>query len=160
MTDRIALYPGTFDPVTLGHLDLIRRGAALFDRLLVCVTVDGSATLLPQSERVALIEAQVEGLPNVEVEAFSGLVVEHARRRGAKALLRGVRTVRDFEYELEMAFANRELEGALETLFLAPSPATALVSSTIVREVASLGGDVTPWVPPGVAEALRDAFAS
>lgn len=160
MTDRIALYPGTFDPVTLGHLDLIRRGARLFDRLIVCVTADGDATLLPQDQRVGLIHPLVEDLDNVEVEAFSGLLVEHARQRGARAVLRGVRTVRDFEYELEMAFANRELEASLETLFLAPSAATALVSSTIVREVASLGGDVTQWVPAGVADALRDVFAS
>lgn len=155
MTERVALYPGTFDPVTLGHLDLVRRGVRLFDRLIVCVAEDGRSTWLPQARRVSLLQDAVQGLEHVEVEPFRGLLVENARRRGACALLRGVRTVRDFEYELEMAFANRDLAPAIETVFLAPSAATALVSSTIVREVASLGGDVTPWVPPGVAEALQ-----
>lgn len=156
MSERVALFPGTFDPVTLGHLDLIRRGAGLFDRLIVCVTVDGSSTWLPQARRVQLIEAEIEGLAGVEVEAFEGLLVDHAKRRGASALLRGVRTVRDFEYELEMAFANRTLAPAVETLFLAPSPETALVSSSLVREVASLGGDVSAWVSPAVARVLRE----
>lgn len=153
---RVALFPGTFDPVTLGHLDLMRRGARLFDRLVVCVGPDVSGTWLGQEDRVALVRGLIEeeALEGVEARGFRGLLVDRAREAGAQALLRGVRTVRDFEYELEMAFANRQLAEELETLFLAPSPASALVSSSLVREVFALGGDVTAWVPASVARAL------
>ncbi len=149
-----ALLPGTFDPVTYGHLDLVRRGARLFDALIVCVGSSRPGTWLAQDERAALIRPLVADLATVTVEPFDGLLVEHARRRGATVLLRGVRTVRDYEYELEMAVANGRLAPGVETLLMAPSPETAMVSSTLVREVASLGGDVSAWVPPSVLEAL------
>jgi pantetheine-phosphate adenylyltransferase len=157
MSERVALFPGTFDPVTFGHLDLVRRGARLFDRLVVCVAPNARDTWLDQGRRVDLIRLLLEDerMAGVEVLPFDGLLVDVARRQGALALLRGVRTVRDFEVELEMAFANRQLHEELETVFLAPSPASALVSSTLVREVLSLGGDVSAWVPPAVVRALE-----
>lgn len=154
MTEHLALYPGTFDPVTHGHLDLIRRGSAVFDALVVAVGVGGARTHFPLEERVAMLEPLVEPYGNVTVQAFEGLLVEFARRRGATVLLRGVRGVRDYEYELEMAWANRGLAPEVETVFLAPSPPLAVVSSSLVREVASLGGDVSAWVPDGVVAAL------
>ena len=150
----VAVYGGTFDPVTLGHLDLVGRGARLFARLFVCVSAEGRATWFPAEERAALVREAVRDLPNVSVALFRGLLVEEARRQGATVLLRGVRGAKDLDAELPMAFANRALAPALETVFLAPSPALALVSSSLVREVAQLAGDVSAWVPPGVASAV------
>ena len=155
MSDVLALYPGTFDPVTFGHVDLIRRGAALFGRLEVCVSRAGKRTHFPLEKRLDLLRSAVRGIENVTVEPFEGLLVEYASARGARALIRGVRGVRDLEYEREMAFANRKLAPEIETIFLAPAPDVALVSSTLVREVASLGGDVSAWVPPEAAQALQ-----
>ena len=155
MTRRLAIFGGTFDPVTRGHEDVVRRGARLFDRVLVCVAPDAPRAWLPQDLRVELLRGEVADLDHVEVEAFDGLLSDVARARGAVALLRGVRSVRDFEYEMEMAFANRDLAPEVETLFLPPSASTALVSSSLVREVARLGGDVSAWVSPTVAAALR-----
>ena len=154
MTEHVAVFPGTFDPVTHGHLDLIRRGCRIFDALVVAVSEGGRRTHFPIDERVAMLESLVAPYENVGVQAFDGLLVELARRVGATVLLRGVRGVRDYEYELEMAWANRGLAPEVETAFLAPSPQVALVSSSLVREVASLGGDVSAWVPPAVADAL------
>jgi pantetheine-phosphate adenylyltransferase len=151
---RIAVFGGTFDPVTLGHLDLVRRGAALFDRLVVCVAAEGRATRFPAEVRAALVKEAVKGLLNVEVSTFRGLLAVEARRHGARVLLRGVRGGKDLEAELPMAFANRALAPELDTLFLAPSPAYALVSSSLVREVAALGGDVAAWVSPHIAAAF------
>lgn len=157
MSDLRALFPGTFDPVTFGHLDLIRRGAGLFDTMIVAVVRGGPGGHFGLEKRMALIREAVREHENVSVEPFAGLLVDLARRLGARVLLRGVRGVRDFEYELEMAWANRGLAPGIETVFLAPSPRTALVSSSLVREVASLGGDVSLWVPPHVSAALRAA---
>jgi pantetheine-phosphate adenylyltransferase len=151
---RTAVFPGTFDPVTLGHLDLLRRAARLFDRVVVGVAREGKDTLFSVEERVAHVRAGVEGLAGVTVEPFSGLVVEFARRVGATVLLRGVRTFQDWEYELRMVHTNRSLAPELETVFLAPAAAYSFLSSSLTREVASLGGDVSPFVPPGVAAAL------
>jgi pantetheine-phosphate adenylyltransferase len=156
MSDRthLAVYPGTFDPITNGHLDLILRGASIFDALIVAVVDPGPRGHFTLAERLRMIEQTVGDLESVTVEPFEGLLVQFAKRRGAKAILRGVRGVRDFEYEMEMAWANHGMAPELETVFLAPSPESALVSSSLVREVASLGGDVSLWVPPVVAEAL------
>jgi pantetheine-phosphate adenylyltransferase len=151
----LALYPGTFDPVTVGHLDVLARAARLFDRVVVAVSSEGRKTHFGVEERVRFLRDAAAGLENVVVEPFSGLVVEEARRRGARALVRGVRGARDWDYEMGMAFANAAMLPEVETVFLAPSPATAAVSSTLVREVAALGGDVSAWVPPAVAKALR-----
>lgn len=154
MSDTVAVFAGTFDPITLGHLDLVRRGADLFSRLVVCVSAEGRSTLFSAEERRALVTEAVAGLPRVGVSLFRGLLVDEARRQGARVLLRGVRGGKDLEAELPMAFANRAMEPRLDTLFLAPAPAYALVSSSLVREVNGLGGDPSAWVPPHVARAL------
>jgi pantetheine-phosphate adenylyltransferase len=155
---RVAVFPGTFDPVTYGHLDLLRRGSRLFDRVVVGVSEEGKSTLFDAPARVRMVEEEARDLENVRVERFSGLVVELARRVGAEVLLRGVRTLQDWEYELRMAHANRSLAPGVETLFLAPAAEWSFLSSSLTREVASLGGDVSPFVPPAVAEALRARF--
>jgi pantetheine-phosphate adenylyltransferase len=154
MNETVAVFAGTFDPLTLGHLDLVRRGAALFARLVVCVSAEGRATLFSAEERRALVAEAVAGVPGVSVSLFRGLLVDEARRHGARVLLRGVRGGKDLEAELPMAFANRALEPRLDTVFLTPAPAYALVSSSLVREVNALGGDPSAWVPPHVARAL------
>jgi pantetheine-phosphate adenylyltransferase len=149
-----AVYAGTFDPVTLGHVDLVRRGAALFARVVVCVSEEGRATLFPAAERIAFVKEAVRDLPNVEVVGFAGLLVAEARRHGARVLLRGVRGAKDLDTEMPMAVANRTLAPEIETLLLPAAPGLALVSSSLVREVAALGGDASAWVPPVVAAAL------
>jgi pantetheine-phosphate adenylyltransferase len=154
MNRATAVYGGTFDPVTLGHLDLLRRASALFGRVVVCVSAEGRATLFTGEERAALLREAAKDLGNVSVTLFRGLLVEEARRQGAGVLLRGVRGAKDLEAELPMAFANRALAPGLETVFLTPAPAFALVSSSLVREVVALGGDVSAWVPPVVAAAV------
>jgi pantetheine-phosphate adenylyltransferase len=158
MTLRTALFAGTFDPVTFGHLDVVARAARLFDRLVVAVAATGKATLLSVAERVELVRAHTAALPSVTVLAFDGLLVEFARRQGATVLVRGVRSYQDWEYELRMMEMNRHLAPDVETVFLAPSAEHAFVSSTLVREVAALGGVLTGLVPPDVAGALVRRF--
>ena len=156
---RSAIYPGTFDPVTLGHLDLIRRARALFERLTISVAAEsGKATLFSLEERTSLIRTAVAGLDGVEVTGFRGLLVRHASEVGASVIVRGLRAVSDFEYEFQMALMNRQLAPGVEVLFMVPGEAHTFLSSSLVREVASLGGDVTPFVPANVAEALRAKF--
>ncbi len=156
---RTALYPGSFDPPTRGHEDLIRRAAALVDRLVVAVVVNpNKQPLFSAAERVGLLAEAVADLPNVTISRFEGLVVEFARTIDATMLVRGVRSVGDFESEQQMAQMNRQLHPGLETVFLAPSPGLGHLSSTLVREVAKLGGDVGAMVPPGVAAALHARF--
>lgn len=153
----VALYPGSFDPPTNGHQDLIRRAALLADRLVVAVAVNPSKTpFLPAEDRLALLREVTAGLPNVTVERFDGLVVDFARRIGATLVVRGARSAGDFEYEQGMAVMNRHLHPDLDTAILVPSPAFGHVSGTLVREVARLGGDVGGLVPPAVAKALAD----
>ncbi len=153
-TPLTAVFAGTFDPVTNGHVDLINRARSLFPRVVVSVVRGGGGTLFSVEERIALLETAVEGQEGVVVEAFEGLVVEQARRHGAAALLRGIRSFQDWDYEMQMAFANRGLAAEVDTVFLPPSPGMTNVSSSLVREVAALGGDVSGWVPPHVAMAL------
>lgn len=156
---RTALYPGSFDPPTRGHEDLIRRAAALADRLVVAVVVNpNKQPLFSAAERVGLLAEAVADLPNVTIGRFEGLVVEFARTIDATMLVRGVRSVGDFESEQQMAQMNRQLHPGLETVFLAPSPGLGHLSSTLVREIAKLGGDVGAMVPPGVATALHARF--
>lgn len=156
MPTRTALFPGTFDPVTLGHLDLIRRAAPLFDRLVVAVAAGGKSTLFPVERRVAFVANGVRGLPSVVVRPFDGLLVALAREERANALVRGIRTFQDWEYELRMMQMNRHLAPGIETVFLAPSVEHAFLASSLVREVAALGGDVSRLVPPDVAAALAE----
>ena len=155
---RIAVVPGSFDPVTLGHLDVIGREARLFDRLHVLVTHNpGKSALLAVDERVRLLrESMAEaGIEGVEVDSWSqGLLVDYCRQVGAEALVKGLRSATDAAYETPMALVNRDLAG-VETLFLVAQPATSHVSSSLVRQVASLGGDVSPYVPRAVAATLQ-----
>ena len=151
----LALYPGSFDPFTYGHLDIVERALRIFDEVEVTVAVNaGKRALLSLDERCDLIRQATAHLSGVTVAAFEGLLVEYARRRRAAALVRGLRQVSDFDYEFQMAFANRKLYPELETVFLMTSEAHALVSSTIVRDVHRWGGDLSPFVPPPVMDAL------
>jgi len=157
MTDgRTALFPGTFDPFTNGHLDLTRRAARLFDRVIVAVAPSpAKGTLFELDERVAMIHSAVKPLRNVEVVTFSDLVVDCARRLGAQVMIRGLRAVSDFEYEFQMALMNRNLSPGLEVVFLMPSQQYTYLNSTLVKEVARLGGRITGLVPVVVEERLR-----
>lgn len=156
---KTALYAGSFDPITNGHADLIKRSLQFVDRLVVGVAVNVSKQpLFDEAERVALIRAAVEGDPRVEVKAFRGLVVNFAREAGCTVILRGLRAVADFEYEYQMALMNRHLAPALETMFMVPSLEVSYLSSSLVREVARFGGDIEKLVHPAVAEALRQKF--
>lgn len=154
----LALYPGTFDPITNGHLDVLARAAKLVDALEVTVAVNAEKkTLFSADERVALIRQCADdiGLTNVTVATFEGLIADYARQRGATALVRGLRQVSDFDYEFRMAFANRRLNPALETVYLMTGEDHAMISSSIVRDVHRWGGDVGLFVPLPVVEALR-----
>ena len=152
---RIAVYPGTFDPVTFGHLDLVERGRKHVDKLIIAILRnEDKQTLFTVEERTAFLRAAVDSWPNVVVDDFDGLLVDYANRTGASLILRGLRAVSDFEYELQMAMMNRRLAPDLETAFLMPNEAFSYVSSRLVREVARLGGDVEGLVPAAVAKAL------
>jgi pantetheine-phosphate adenylyltransferase len=156
---RIAVYPGAFDPVTKGHLDLADRGRRHFDRLILAVLRnEEKQPLFSVEERVVFLREAVRGWDNVEVQSFDGLLVDFAERVGASIILRGIRAVTDLEYEMQMAMMNRALRPALETAFFVPSEAYSYVSSRLVREVARLGGPVTALVPPAVAAALGRRF--
>ncbi len=155
-TSRTALFPGTFDPFTNGHLDLARRAARLFDRVVIAVADNPSKRVLfPQEERVGMIREVVRGLKRVEVVTFSDLVVACAQRVGAQVMIRGLRAVSDFEYEFQMALMNRRLSPRLEVAYLMPSQKYTYLNSSLVKEVARLGGDVTDLVPRVVAVRLR-----
>lgn len=153
-----AIYPGTFDPVTNGHLDVIERGVRLFSRLVVAVARNiDKRPLFTAAERVEMIQAQVAGqMPNVEVVAFDGLIVEYARRRGIPVLLRGLRTISDFEAEYQMALTNRDLAPEVETVFVMPNLRHSYVSSRLIRETVLLGADVSHLIPAGVQQRLRE----
>jgi pantetheine-phosphate adenylyltransferase len=150
-----AVYAGTFDPMTLGHLDVVERAAKIFPELVVAVAaVTGKNVMFSQDERVALVQESVKQLPNVTVTAFDGLLVEYARAQKAAVLIRGLRAFSDFEYEFQMALTNRRLAPDIETLFLMPKQDYSFLSSTNVKQVASLGGNVSEFVPAAVAQAL------
>jgi pantetheine-phosphate adenylyltransferase len=153
---KIAIYPGSFDPVTRGHEDIIKRCFAFSDRVIVAVAVNSSKTpLFTLDERLELLHAVLDGVDHVEVDQFDGLLADYARRVGAHMLVRGLRAVSDFEYEFEMALMNRDLNSELETVFLTPAINHTFLRSSLVREVASLGGDVSGFVHPRVEDALR-----
>lgn len=160
MAGRIALFPGSFDPFTNGHLDIVATASLIFDSVDVAVGTNASKKpLLTAAERVELIEASVSGIGNVTVSIFDGLVVDHARKLGAAAIVRGLRQAVDFEYEQRMAVANRELHPDLPTVFLSPRPKNLLISSTIVRDVHSYGGDISRFVPEPVRKWLDNMNA-
>ena len=155
-----AVYAGTFDPMTYGHLDVATRAAHVFDRLTLAVAEDPRKTLLfGVEERVALARECLAKLPNVDVVPFGGLLVDWARQRGIHTLIRGLRAFSDFEYEFQMALTNRKLAPDIETLFLMPNEDFSYVSSSMVREIAALGGGVGQFVPPAVAAALQRKLA-
>lgn len=154
------VYPGTFDPITLGHMDLIERGLRHFDKVIVAVAASPKKKpLFSLDERVALAKEVTKPLGNVEVLGFSNLLVDFAREHGAQVILRGLRVVSDFEYEFQLANMNRVLAPDLESLFLTPSEQYSFISSTFVREIAFLKGDVSKMVHPKVLEALQERFA-
>ena len=156
-----ALYPGTFDPITNGHADLVRRAAKLFDRVVVAVASDTSKSLaFTLDERVALARKVFADLKNVEVEGFTGLTVAYAQARGIKVVLRGLRAVSDFEFEFQLATMNRQLGRDVETLFLTPDEHFTFISSSLVRQIAQLGGDVSKFVHPIVEAELKRKLAA
>ena len=156
-----ALYAGTFDPPTFGHLDLVARGARLFDHLVVAVAENSrKAPLLTPAERVALIRANTSAHANVEVVTFNGLVVDYAEKNGMDVLLRGLRTLSDFEYEYQMALTNRALKPTIDTAFVMPSQEYAFLSSSLIKEVMSNGGDAARWLPDDVAELVTARLAA
>jgi len=152
----VAIYPGSFDPVTNGHLDLIERGSNIFGRLVVAVLRNAEKDpLFSLSERIEMLQETTSAYPNVEVDSFHGLLVDYARKREARVLLRGIRAVSDYEYELQMAMMNRKLEPRLETVFMLPAIQYSYLSSRLVREIVQLGGSVNGLVPPAVEQRLR-----
>jgi pantetheine-phosphate adenylyltransferase len=156
---RTAIYPGSFDPLTKGHEDLIRRSLSLADRVVVAVAVNPSKQpLFPVAERLALLQAAVGNDPRVAFESFDGLLAEFAKTVGASIVVRGLRAVSDFEYEFQMALMNRQLHPTLETVFLVPAVDLTYLSSSLVREVARYGGDVSALVHPAVAAALARRY--
>ncbi|MBX3735155.1 MAG: pantetheine-phosphate adenylyltransferase [Candidatus Didemnitutus sp.] len=156
---RLCIYPGTFDPFTNGHLDVLLRAAKLFDRVTVAVALSSTKEpLFTAEQRVALIKATVGRMPNIDVVAFDGLLVEFAHQRKAHAIIRGLRALSDFEFEFNMALMNRHLEPQVETIFVMPNESYSYTSSTLVKQIARLGGDVTKFVPAPVAEALQEVF--
>lgn len=153
---RTAIYPGSFDPFTNGHLDVVQRAAKLFDRVIVAVASNESKhPLFTKEERVALVQKAVVKLPNVEADAFDGLLVEYVASKKARAIVRGLRAVSDFEFEFQLALMNRKLDENIETIFMMPKDTYTFLSSRIVKEIARLGGDVKQFVPPNVQTALK-----
>ena len=151
----LAVYPGSFDPVTNGHLDIIRRGSRLFDRIVVAILRNPEKkALFSLEERKRIVLMTTEGIPNVSVDSFDGLLVDYARRRGAQVIVRGLRALSDFEYEYQMALMNRRLDSEIETVFMMPSEAYSYLSSRLVKEVVRLGGSVSGLVPPEVERRL------
>ncbi len=156
---KTAVYPGSFDPVTNGHIDVLERALEIFDRVIVTVAVNSSkSTLFTIDERVSLLEAAVTGYDRVKVDRFEGLIVDYATRQGAVALVRGLRAVSDFEYEFQIALMNRKIAGNLETVFLMPNEKYTYLNSSIIRELARLHTDVSDFVPPNVRDALIARF--
>ena len=152
----VAIFPGSFDPVTSGHLDLIERGVSLFDRVIVSVSRNANKVpLFSMAERIQMLRETLSHLPGVEVASFEGLVVEFAAAQGARVLLRGIRAIADYEYELQMATMNAHLAPRIETVFLMARPAYTHVSSRLVKEVCALGGDIRGMVPAAVEGALQ-----
>ncbi len=157
---RTAIYPGSFDPFTNGHLDVVQRAARLFDRVIIAVAKnDGKHPLFTLAERTALIQQSIKDMPNVSADAFDGLLVEYVKKHSAQAVVRGLRAISDFEFEFQMALMNRKLNDSFETIFMMPKDTYTFLSSRIVKEIARLGGDVSTFVPGHVQTALLAKLA-
>ena len=153
------IYPGTFDPVTYGHIDIIKRAVDLFDEVVVTVAINfAKQPLFTTDERVKMLKESLKDFPKVTVDAFDGLVVEHAKQVGATGIIRGLRQISDFEFEFQMALMNRKLAGDITTIFLMPHEKYTYLNSTVIRNLASLHADVSDFVPPNVHEALKNKF--
>ncbi len=158
---RTAIYPGSFDPFTNGHLDVVQRASRLFDRVIVAVAMNaGKSPLFTLDERRAMVEQSIGHISNVEADAFDGLLVDYVHRCSAQAVLRGLRAISDFEFEFQMALMNRKLNEEFETIFMMPKDTYTFLSSRIVKEIARLGGNVSPFVPPHVQAALAARLAT
>ena len=158
---RTAVYPGSFDPITNGHLDVIQRAAKLFDKIIVAVAINEAKTpLFTMRERINLVSSSVSSMPNVEVDTFTGLLIDYVDARGGEAVVRGLRAVSDFEFEFQLALMNRKLNGRIETIFMMPKETYTFLSSRMVKEIARLGGDISGFVPAQVAEALKKKFTN
>jgi len=156
---RTAIYPGSFDPITNGHLDLVQRAARLFDRVIVAVALsEGKNPLFTMQERLAMVRASLPPLPMVDTDCFDGLLVDYARKQGGQVIIRGLRAVSDFEFEFQLALMNRKLNEDVETIFMMPKASYTFLSSRIVKEIARLGGDVSCFVPDPVRLALSAKF--
>ena len=159
MSKRIAIYPGTFDPVTFGHMDVVKRASSLFDEVIVSVAFSSpKKALFTVNERVGMLKQITSKFRNVKIDSFDGLLVRYAKSKRASAIVRGLRAASDFEYELQMALTNRKLAENLTTVFLMPSEKYAYLNSTLVREIAAYGGNLSGFVPPLVARKLREKF--
>lgn len=157
---RHCIYPGTFDPITYGHLDVLSRASRLFDRVTMAIADNpGKGPLFSQAQRVEMIRPNITKFPNVSLTTFNGLLVEFAREQKAHAIIRGLRALSDFEFEFNMALMNRHLEPDIETIFVMPNESYSYTSSNLVKQVARYGGDVANFVPANVADALKQAFA-
>ncbi len=158
---RIAVYPGSFDPLTMGHMNIIERGLTVFDEIIVAIAHNiNKKTLFTEAERLEHLRHAFAGNPRVKVDRFEGLLVHYAEQSGAKAVLRGIRTVSDYEYEFQMALANKKLYPDMETLFMMTDSAYSYLSSTIIKEISRFGGSVEGMVPPMIAAALTTKFKS
>ena len=158
---RTVIYPGSFDPLTNGHLDLIQRAAKLFDQVIVAVARnDGKSPLFSLAQRLGLVTHAIEHLPNVSADSFDGLLVDYVEQREGHAVIRGLRAVSDFEFEFQLALMNRKLNERIETIFMMPKDTYTFLSSRIVKEIARLGGDVRAFVPEQVERALKKKFAA
>ena len=161
MDKRIAIYPGTFDPVTLGHIDVLQRAARIFDKVVISVSESSSKkTLFNLEERIELIKKAARNIKNIEVDKFNGLLVKYAEKKKAGAVIRGLRAVSDFEYEFQMALTNRKMSAKVETVFFMPNEKYSFISSTLVKEIASLGGDFKSFVPEAVWQQLKKKYSS
>lgn len=156
----IAIYPGSFDPITKGHLDVLKTGSEIFDKVIIAVSINAEkGGFLTIPERVELIKASVIDMPNVEVDSFEGLTVEYAKLKGAKVLLRGLRAVSDFEYEMQLSQTNSALSPEVKTVFLTTRPKYNFISSSTVQQIVQMNGDVSKFVPPAVNQFLNNKFA-
>ena len=157
---KIAIYPGTFDPITNGHIDVIERSSLLFDKVIVAVlgTVDNKQLVFNREERLELVNKSVSNFKNVQVEIFDELLVKYVKSKKAIAIIRGLRAISDFEYEFQMALMNRSLNSSISTVFLMPHQRYIHISSSLIKEVAELGGDITSYVPDYVSSLLKDKY--